>query len=74
MEMSSMGIDCTGYSPFQIEFLEPLKEKDYAKLEKTMQKELEKARAKLDQHREQIDDYLERTDGGKPYGGRFGQE
>jgi hypothetical protein len=74
MEMSSMGIDCTGYSPFQIEFREPLKEKDYAKLEKIMQKELEKARAKLDQHREQIDKYLERTDGGKPYGGRFGQE
>ena len=41
MEMSSIGADCTGYRPFEIEFLEPLKEKDYAKLEKKMQKELE---------------------------------
>ena len=74
MEMSSRGIECTGYSPFQIDFLRPLKEKDYAKLEKTMQKELEKARQKLDEHGEQIDEYLERTDGGKALGGRNGQE
>ena len=74
MEMSSMGVNCTGYSPFQIEFLEPLKEKDYAKLEKQMQKELEKARKVLDAHREQIDEYLEKTDGGKAFGGRNGQE
>jgi hypothetical protein len=74
MEMSSMGMECTGYSPFQIEFLRPLKEKDYAKLEKKMQKELEKAREVLDGHREQIDEYLEETDGGKPFGGRNGQE
>lgn len=74
MEMSSMGMNCTGYSPFQIEFLEPLSEKDYAKLEKKMQKELEKARETLDDHREQIDEYLERTGGGKALGGRSGQE
>jgi len=74
MEMSSAGINCTGYSPFQIEFLKPLSEKDYAKLEKTMQKELEKARKVLDEHREQIDAYLEKTDGGKPLGGRNGQK
>jgi hypothetical protein len=43
MEMSSIGADCTGYRPFEIEFLKPLSEKDYAKLEKKMQKELDKA-------------------------------
>jgi hypothetical protein len=74
MEMSSAGISCTGYSPFQIDFLKPLSEKDYAKLEKTMQKELEKARETLDEHREQIDAYLEKTGGGKPFGGRNGGE
>jgi hypothetical protein len=74
MEMSSTGVNCTGYSPFQIEYLRPLSEKDYAKLEKTMQKELEKARKVLDEHREQIDEYLEKTDGGKAFGGRNGQE
>jgi hypothetical protein len=73
MEMASMGIQCTGYSPFQIDFLRPLSEKDYAKLEKTMQKELEKARKTLDEHREQIDEYLEKTNGGKALGGRNGQ-
>jgi hypothetical protein len=70
MEMSSMGVNCTGFSPFEIEFLKPLSEKDYAKLEKKMQKELEKARATLDEHREQIDAYLQKTDGGKAFGGR----
>jgi len=74
MEMSSMGADCTGYRAFEIEFLEPLSEKDYAKLEKNMQKELEKAREKLDEHREQIDKYLEKTDGGKALGGINGGE
>jgi hypothetical protein len=74
MEMSSAGMNCTGYSPFQIEFLRPLSDKDYAKLEETMQKELKKARATLDEHREQIDDYLEKTGGGKPLGGRTGQQ
>jgi len=72
MEMSSAGISCTGYSPFQIDFLKPLSEKDYAKLEKKMQKELKKTREKLDDNREQIDEYLEETDGGKPFGGRSG--
>ena len=70
LEMSGMGADCTGYRPFEVEFLEPLKEKDYAKLEKKMQKELEKTREKLDEHREQIDGYLEKTEGGKALGGR----
>jgi hypothetical protein len=74
MEMSSTGVNCTGYSPFQIDFLKPLKEKDYAKLEKTMQKELKKARKTLDEHRGQIDDYLEETNGGKALGGRNGQK
>ena len=70
LDMSGMGADCTGYRPFEVEFLEPLKEKDYAKLEKKMQKELEKTREKLDEHREQIDEYLEKTEGGKALGGR----
>ncbi len=74
MEMSSIGADCTGYRPFEIEFLEPLREKDYAKLEKKMQKELEKARETLDEHREQIDEYLEKTEGGKALGGINGGE
>lgn len=74
MAMSSAGVNCTGYSPFQIEFLEPLSEKDYAKLEKTMRKELEKARRVIDQHRDQIEAYLEQTDGGKALGGRNGQQ
>ena len=39
MEMSGMGADGTGYRPFEIEFLEPLGEKDYAKQEKKMQNE-----------------------------------
>ncbi|MFC1719794.1 hypothetical protein ACFL00_01470 [Pseudomonadota bacterium] len=73
MEMSTMGMECTGFSPFEIEFLRPLKEKDYAKLEKTMQKELAKARKTREEHSKQIDEYLERTDGGKALGGRNGQ-
>ena len=74
MEMSSIGADCTGYRPFEIEFLEPLSEKDYAKLEKKMQKELEKARETLDEHREQIDRYMKKTEGGKALGGLNGGE
>ena len=74
MEMSSIGADCTGYRPFEIEFREPLNEKDYAKLEKKMQKKLEKARETLDEHREQIDKYLEKTEGGKALGGMNGGE
>jgi len=74
MEMSAMGTDCSGYRPFEIEFLEPLSEKDYSKLEKKMQKQLVEARETLDEHREQIDVYLEKTDGGKAFGGRNAQE
>jgi len=74
MDMSGMGADCNGYRPFEIKFLEPLREKDYAKLEKKMQKELKKAREKLDDNRELIDEYLEETDGGKAFGGRNGGE
>lgn len=74
MKMSGMGMECTGYSPFEIKFLKPLKEKDYTKLEKKMQKELTKAQQVLDEHRQQIDRYLEETEGGKALGGRNGQE
>ena len=35
-----------------------------------MQKELQAARETQDAHQEQIDRYLEDTDGGKPFGGR----
>ena len=72
MEMSSMAADCSGYRPFEIEFLEPLSEKDYAKLEKKMQKQLDEVRQTLDEHGEQIDRYLEKTDGGKALGGMNG--
>jgi hypothetical protein len=74
MKMYSIGADCSGYRPFEIEFLEPLNEKDYAKLEKKMQKQLQEARQKLDENRELIDEYLQETDGGKALGGRNGQE
>ena len=74
MEMSGMGADCSGFRPFEIEFLKPLSEKNYSKLEKKMQKELEKARETLDEHREQIDEYLEETEGGKAFGGMNGGE
>lgn len=74
MEMSAMGMECTGFSPFEIEFLEPLNEKKYTKLEKKMQKELKKTRETLEENRQQIEQYLEKTDGGKPYGGRNEQE
>lgn len=74
LEMSGLGTGCSGYRPFEIEFLEPLKEKDYDKLKKKMQKELEKARETLDEHREQIDEYLQKTEGGKAFGGINGGE
>ena len=69
MEMSSMGADCSGYRPFEINFLKPIKEKDYAKAEKKMQKQLDAARQKVVDHLEQIDRYLEKTEGGKALGG-----
>jgi hypothetical protein len=72
MEMSAMGADCEGYSPVEIEFLKPLDENDYPKLEAKMQKALENTRQTLDEHREQIDKYLEKTEGGKAFGGRTG--
>jgi len=74
LEMSGMGADCSGYRPFEANFLEPLSEKDYAKLEKKMQEQLGKTRAVLDEHREQIDRYLEKTDGGEAFGGRNAKE
>ena len=74
LEMSGLGTDCSGYRPFEIEFLEPLSEKNYAKLEEKMQVQLEKAGEKVEEHREQIDQYMEDTDGGKALGGRNGQE
>ena len=66
-------VSCGGYRPFEISFIEPLDEKDYAKLEQTMQKELEAAQETLDEHREQIDEYLEETNGGRAFGGVNGQ-
>jgi hypothetical protein len=74
LEMSAGGADCTGFRPFEIEFVEPLSEKNYAKLEEKMQTSLETARETLDEHREQIDRYLEDTDGGKAFGGRNAQD
>ena len=70
MEMSSLGADCSGYRPFEIHFVEPLSEKDYAKLEAKMQKALKQAREMRDEHRDQIDKYLQDNDGGKALGGR----
>jgi hypothetical protein len=70
LEMSSLAMGCSGYRPFEAEFLEPLSEKDYAKLQKKMHQKLEQTHQTLDQHRKQIDDYLEETDGGKAFGGR----
>ncbi len=74
MEMSAMGADCSGYRPFEIEYLEPLSEKKYDKLEKKMQKQLDKARKENEAHREQIEQYLTDTNGGKALGGRNGTE
>ena len=54
--------------------LEPLREKDDAKLQKKMQKKLEEARETLDELREQIDEYLEKTGGGKALSGINGGE
>jgi hypothetical protein len=39
-----------------------------------MKKSLAQARETLDVHREQIDEYLEKTEGGKAFGGRNGSE
>ena len=74
MEMSGSGVSCSGYRPFEIEFIEPLSERDYDKLKKKMQKQLDDAREKLEEHQEQIDRYLKETNGGKAFGGRYGQE
>ena len=74
MQMSAAGADCSGYRPFDIEYLEPLDEKKYAKLEAKMQKQLEEARAKVEEHQEQIDEYLEDTEGGQAFGGRNVEE
>lgn len=70
LEMGGMGTDCKGYRPFEIEFLEPLSEKDYPKLEKKMEKKLAIVRETLAGHREMLDEYMEETDGGKALGGR----
>ena len=74
MQMSGMGASCSGYRPFDIEFIEPLDEKKYAKLEAKMQKQLDEARTKVEEHSEQIDQYLEETDVGKAFGGRNAEE
>ena len=74
MEMSAQGTKCEGYRPFEIEFLESLSEKDYAKLEQKMEKKLETARETLADYREMLDEYLEKTKGGKALDGRNGDE
>ena len=74
LEMSGGGMSCSGFRPFKIDYLEPLSEKKFAKLEKKMQEKLEIERAELDEHRELIDEYLEKTGGGKAFGGRNGPE
>lgn len=73
MEMSSVGADCSGYRPFEINFLKPISEKDYAKAEKKMQKQLAAARKKVEDHQDQIDRYLDKTEGGKALGGLNGE-
>ena len=70
LEMSSVGADCSGYRPFEMEYLEPLDEEDYAELEEDMQEALGIAREILNEHQEQIDTYMEETDGGLALGGR----
>jgi len=74
LDMSGGGVECDGYRPFTAEFIEPLDEKKYGKLEAEMQKELEKAHAVIEENRERIDKYLEETDGGLAFGGRNAQE
>ena len=70
MEMSGMGMACEGYRPFKIDYLEPLNPKKYERLERKMRQELEQAQQTLEDHRGQIDEYLQRTNGGKALGGR----
>lgn len=70
LDMSGLGADCSGYRPFEMEYMEPISEKDYAELEETMQESLGTAGETLEEHREQIDEYLEDTDGGRALGGR----
>ncbi len=43
---SLQGMTCEYYRPFEITFREPIKEKDYEKAKKNMEKKLEKARQK----------------------------
>jgi hypothetical protein len=74
MQMSGMGANCSGYRPFDIEFIEPLNEKKYDKLEAKMQKQLDETRTKVEEHSEQIDKYLEETEGGLAFGGRNGED
>ena len=74
LEMSGSGLECNGFRPFEIRFIEELSERNYDKLEGTMQEELQKARDVLEEQAEQIDEYLEKTNGGQPYGGRNPQE
>lgn len=69
LEMSGDGINCSGYRPFEMDFLEPLDEKKYDKLEAKMQETLKEAREIREEHREQIEEYLEETYGGMALGG-----
>ena len=74
LDMSGHGMQCDGYRPFEIEYVEPIKEKDYAKLKQKMETYLEAARETRADHSELIEKYLEKTDGGKALGGRNGGE
>jgi len=74
LDMSGHGMQCDGYRPFEIEYVEPIKEKDYDKLEQKMETYLEAARETRADHSELIEKYLEKTDGGKALGGRNGGE
>ena len=66
--MSGDGINCSGYRPFEMDFLEPLDRKKYDKLEAKMRETLEEAREIREEHCEQIEEYLEKTDGGMALG------
>ena len=74
LEMTGDGINCSGHRPFEMEFIEPISEKKYDKLEAEMQEQLGEAREVLEENRELIEEYLEETDGGRALGGRNAQE
>lgn len=74
LDMSGMGNDCEGYRPFEAKFIEPLSEEDYARLESKMKPKVETVHQLLNEYQEVIDNYLEKTQGGKAFGGRNDQQ